>query len=843
MVSTFRSVSLKRQRPFPGTSPNTTNEVPEVSLVNFHDSGQTSRRNNQVLQLHLKGSSDTDERMLKSRFNRILFASRHIIVSMLNNKGVICMERKQYEEARKSLDRALHLAGNQDQKMNTPKSNFDSNEEARVCASISMPSGQNRIEDNCKNDATSLNADRNFKSERKQCFMVGRTKSTHTTDEASMLNWSPEKEVLTISIDSNATESCSSPNEKSNVSEALKPLKKNSTHEMLNSFKGASSKTSLSSRQTSPTKSEYEEGMDCFKSSFRLLNSSQSLNGTILFNLGRLSHNQERYQDALVFYKRSLLTIEQRSPRDEALILAILAGIGKIHYAQGDHIHSLNIYMTALALARSHHGENSLEVAACLNCIGVLHYMMSTGDDDIAMDALQTSLQQRIRILGKDHIDVGTTWNNVGRMYFQLGKLDSAMEAYCEALRIRRKCQGESVDVAATLFNCGQVYHSLECRVKALSLFRDFLKLAKIHFGEFHRDVCIVATCIGQVLHESKDYENAIKFFQYALRIGHVALGPVHSEMAITLNKIGNLYYETGDFDSALNTYHQGLEIEIQVLETGNPNTYVTYTNIAEIHKQKGDYVHALEYYQKVYELQIHHDAETLELANTLSNIGYTKQQLKDLDGALEANQECLRLRRDAFGDTHEDVASTLTHVASVLLKLERHHIALQLFMEAYRIRKTIPVPDTSSLAFTIYNIAHIYHHQGSHDNALKYYLATAEVEKGLGIAHLDLSITYYNIGQLFYQRGEMKLALIKFKEALEIERECYGANHPNCARTLNEIGNIELQLGNVKGMMTSLTKALRIYKEAGMFNETVVVYGLRLWRFNITHPEAAAVA
>ena len=88
-----------------------------------------------------------------------------------------------------------------------------------------------------------------------------------------------------------------------------------------------------------------------------------------------------------------------------------------------------------------------------------------------------------------------------------------------------------------------------------------------------------------------------------------------------------------------------------------------------------------------------------------------------------------------------------------------------------------------------------------------------------------------------------MELVLIKFNEALEIECECHGGNHPPCARTLNEIGNVEMQLGNVKGMMKCYAKALRIYKEAGMVNETVVVYSLRLWRFNIAYPEAAAIA
>ena len=88
-----------------------------------------------------------------------------------------------------------------------------------------------------------------------------------------------------------------------------------------------------------------------------------------------------------------------------------------------------------------------------------------------------------------------------------------------------------------------------------------------------------------------------------------------------------------------------------------------------------------------------------------------------------------------------------------------------------------------------------------------------------------------------------MELALVKFNEALDIERDSYGVNHPTCARTLNEIGNLEMQLGNLDGMMECYTQALRIYKEAGLSNERVIVYGLKLWRFNVVQPEAAPVA
>ena len=585
MVSKFCNVSLKRQRqrPFPNTSRNTSQEPSEVPPVNLNDSGSASTDHNKQQPLHLQDSSSSNEMMLKSRLNRLWLTPRpiQIIVSMLNNKGVIYMERQQYEEAHKSLNRALRLAEKEDQK-DRSNAHDDARDEANICGAVNTPCGKNGINSNTKNNAACLNGRKNVENERKSCFAMD------PTDETLKLNASAETAKSTASFVTNAIETSSTPHatsQKLNARNDRSPFEKFVTDDTRHKTKDSSSKSLPSDRPTNPSKSEYDEGMDCFKSPFRLFNYSLSLNGTILFNLGRISHDEGNFEDALDLYKQSLVTIEERSSRDEALTLAVLVGIGKIQYVQGDHIDSLNTYLTALALAQSHFGENSLEVAACLNCIGVLHYIMSSGDDDIALDALQTSLRQRIKLLGKDHIDVGTTWNNVGRMYFQLGKLDMAMEAYCEALRIRRKCQGESVDVAATLFNCGQVYHNLECRDKALSLFQEFLKLAKTHFGEFHRDICIVTTCIGQVLHESKDYEKALKSFQHALRIGNVALGPVHSEIAITLNKMGNLYYETGDFDSALNAYHRGLEIEVEVLRTGNPNTYVTYTNIAEIRK------------------------------------------------------------------------------------------------------------------------------------------------------------------------------------------------------------------------------------------------------------------
>lgn len=259
---------------------------------------------------------------------------------------------------------------------------------------------------------------------------------------------------------------------------------------------------SVESSDTSKTpfkhRAEYDEGMDYFKNPLRLNDASRSVDGTILFNLARVHHNQGSYGDALALYKRSLRALESETT-DELLILAILFGIGQIQYIRGDHADSLKTYLTSLNFARRSFGDESIELAACMNCIGVLHYITPKGDSETALEALKTSVQLRKKHLGEEHIDVGTTWNNCGRVYFQQGKYDMAMDAYRRALRIRRKEQGDSVDVAATIFNIGQVYHQQGDKDRALRHYQEFLRLAKSHFGDFHRDICIVTTCIGQV--------------------------------------------------------------------------------------------------------------------------------------------------------------------------------------------------------------------------------------------------------------------------------------------------------------------------------------------------------
>ena len=204
--------------------------------------------------------------------------------------------------------------------------------------------------------------------------------------------------------------------------------------------------------KTASYRPEYDEGMDNFKFPFDLSNKSRNMIGTVLFNMGRLAQNQRNFRDALGFFWESLVAVHSSGIRHEPTEVAALFCIGQIQYIIGEFEPSLATYHIALSLAERLFGGDSLEVAASLNCIGILHYVSPEGDIQAGMAALQKSLYLRQKYQGQDHVDVGTTWNNIGRLHYHDSKVDHALSAYEESLRIRKLHHRESADIAATLF-------------------------------------------------------------------------------------------------------------------------------------------------------------------------------------------------------------------------------------------------------------------------------------------------------------------------------------------------------------------------------------------------------
>lgn len=141
-------------------------------------------------------------------------------------------------------------------------------------------------------------------------------------------------------------------------------------------------------------------------------------------------------------------------------------------------------------------------------------------------------------------------------------------------------------------------------------------------------------------------------------------------------------------------------------------------------------------------------------------------------------------------------------------------------------------------------------------------YAETLRVERStLGNDHRDLVVTLQHIGQVFRQRGELDTALEYFAEVLRIERSHTGDNTMIVARLLNKMGNIYLQKADVTNMMKCFAEATRIFESlpgspstdpdsangSGVDGEEshgeLKITGYNFYSLSVFHPECAAAA
>jgi len=280
----FRSISLKRQRPHPDTSQRERQKSSQIQSSQQSILLQQGRQHQPQQSSENSQENNMPKSSTKANKTTTWLTPRPIIVSMLNNKGVIFMERQQYGEARKSLNRALRLAEKEDRKSGSSNHNNNSN---KVNANIPATTIMAAI----NNDNPDFEG-RNY-SPMELCRVVSNETSPYTRTRVEKENATEDNGIYTnvVEIETDAIFASCDPNHKpSNSTTTVRSpfdlfAKNNSTHDNHSNINDNAENDSNGTENTtsiSRHRSEYDEGMDNFKSPFRLVNnSSRSLNGII----------------------------------------------------------------------------------------------------------------------------------------------------------------------------------------------------------------------------------------------------------------------------------------------------------------------------------------------------------------------------------------------------------------------------------------------------------------------------------------------------------------------------------------------------------------------------------
>ena len=324
---------------------------------------------------------------------------------------------------------------------------------------------------------------------------------------------------------------------------------------------------------------------------------------------------------------------------------------------------SISFYNKALKTVEKVLGVEHSDTATAYNNIAIVYQAM--GDYDKAMEYNNKALAICEKVLGKEHPDIATTYNNIAVNYKAMGDYDKAMEYNKKALAICEKVLGKDhPDTATTYNNIAIVYNAMGDYDKALEFYKKALAICEKVLGKEHPDTATTYSNIAVVCKDMDDNNMALEFNNKALVIREKVLGKEHPDTATTYNNIAGVYQAMGDNDKALDFNYKALAIREKVLGNEHPAIATTYNNIAGIYRAMGDY-----------------------------------------DKALVFNHKALVIREKVLGKEHPNTATTYNNIATVYYSIRNYDKALRYSLMAFKVFNTIFDADHPSIKDALGNL------------------------------------------------------------------------------------------------------------------------------------------
>jgi tetratricopeptide (TPR) repeat protein len=352
------------------------------------------------------------------------------------------------------------------------------------------------------------------------------------------------------------------------------------------------------------------------------------------------------------------------------------------------------------------------------------------------------------KMLGEEHSNTATSYNNLALNLNALGRYKEAEDGFKKALDIRRKVLGEEHPatarsyngVAANLYAQGRYKEAEEGSKKALDIRRKV-------FGEEHPDTAHSYYTVATTLYAQGRYREAEDGYNKALDIRRKVLGEEHPDTALSYNGVALNLYAQGRYREAEEGRKKALDINRKILGEEHPETARSYNGVATTLHAQGRYREAEEGFKKA-----------------------------------------LDIYRKVHGEEHPATATSYNNVAATLYAQGRYREAEQGFKKALDINRKICGEEHPYTATSYNNVANNLNDQGRYREAEEGHKKALSIRrKVLGEENPDTAMSYDRLARNLNSQGRYKEAEEDSKTALAIYRKVFGEYHPDTVLSYNK--------------------------------------------------------
>ena len=377
----------------------------------------------------------------------------------------------------------------------------------------------------------------------------------------------------------------------------------------------------------------YDEALNYYKKSLAICGSDLECTASNLNGIGAVYEAKDDDKKAFPYYEQALAAARKANNRD--LIATNLFNTGAVYYrAFNQSEKALGLHEESLSLFRQLDDKKS----AALVLFSMGKILNSLGRYDRALSVLNESLG--MNRAEKNEPAVAAALNVIGNVYGSLGQYDKPLAYYQEALQINRRLNIPN-EIATSLRNIGDAYCDLVERDRALAYYQEALEIQKKN--NFRFDLAITQTNIGALYKDLDQYDRALFHYEEALKIAKELENT--AMIAVNANNMGNVYANIGKSDMALSYYGQSLKLET---ELGRPQ----------------------------------------KLAIVMNNMGMEYFRLGQYDKALQYLGEALKIERK-LNNPHQ-IAARLNNIGAVYLRQRRYAEAERVLLERKNIGRQI---------------------------------------------------------------------------------------------------------------------------------------------------------
>ena len=537
-----------------------------------------------------------------------------------------------------------------------------------------------------------------------------------------------------------------------------------------------------------------------------------------LHNLARVCHKSSYF-----FFAKSVVNLAYHLLRnlDDTLTSTfarkgrILNVTGEVYLALGEYNQAKELHEKALTIYKKILGEDHADVATSYNNLALVYERL--GEYNQSKELHEKALIIRKKIFGEDHADVATSYSNLALVYHTLGEYNQAKEVHEKALIIRKKIFGEDhADVATSYNNLALVYERLGEYNHSKELLEKALIIRKKNFGEDHADVATSYNNLALVYERLGEYNQAKEVHEKALIIRKKIFGEDHADVATTYNNLALVYERLGEYNHAKELNEKALTIYKKIFGEDHADVATSYNNLALVYESLGEYNHtkellekALTIYKKIF------GEDHAYVATSYNNLALVYERLGEYNHAKELNEKALTIYKKIFGEDHADVATSYNNLASVYEILGEYNHAKELHEKGLIIRKKIFGEDHADVATGYNNLALVYERLGEYNHA-KELLEKALIirKKNFGEDHAFVAISYNNLALVYGRLGEYNHAKELHEKGLIITKKIFGEDHANVATGYNNFALVYERLGEYNHAKELHEKALIITKK-----------------------------